>query len=198
MLAENSSSLKARAERTSRDDEVTPPLLAEASLKTITPFFSRKRRAGCVKNRLAPSTMYLKRGLPVSSRSLLTLLVLTASGRPPQGTNSWAEAYASRWNWLRKSMQRSTRVPSGRVALGWSTRTRKPLGPSLDTSNSLTMRRELARRVISSRWMPSGSHRTPDPSTMAIVLSLEILISFEPRSPSGPPVWNLFRSSSCK
>ena len=42
--------------------DVTPPLLAEASLKIITPAASRRIRASWVKNKLAPSTMCLKRG----------------------------------------------------------------------------------------------------------------------------------------
>jgi hypothetical protein len=43
--------------KTSRDDDVTPPLLAEASLKRMHPAFSRRILATCVMNRLAPSTM---------------------------------------------------------------------------------------------------------------------------------------------
>ncbi len=112
MFSLNSSSAKDSAASTSSEEDVTPPLLADASLKTIAPLPSRNRRAGWVMNRFAPSTMYWKRGLPSSPMSLCTLLLLTASGRPPHGTNSGAEEYGSRWNWLRKSMQRSISVPS--------------------------------------------------------------------------------------
>ena len=71
--------------------------------------------------------------------------------------------------------------------------TRKPFLLSLETSNLSIMMRALARRSSSGRSMPSGSYSTPLPSTTARVLSLEILISLEPRSPSGPPVY----ASSC-
>ena len=37
---------------------------------------------------------------------------------------------------------------------------------------------------------------TPLPSTIAVVLSCDMRISLLPRSPSGPPVWNLVTSSS--
>ncbi len=63
----------------------------------------------------------------------------------------------------------------------------------------------MASRINSERSRPAGSNRTPEPSMMAIVLSLLSSISsapaqqqtgrlednvLDPRSPSGPPVWN--------
>ena len=62
-----SSSVNASEPSTSNEEEVTPPLLAEASLKIITPFFSKANRACCVRNKFAPSAIYLKRGTPFSS-----------------------------------------------------------------------------------------------------------------------------------
>ena len=70
----------ARPARTSREEDVTPPLFALESLKRITLRFSRKRRACCVRKRFAPSTMNLKCGLPSESTSAAAFEMLTASG----------------------------------------------------------------------------------------------------------------------
>ena len=43
-----------------------------------------------------------------------------------------------------------------------------------------------------------GHRAAPEPSTTAMVRSLEILISLEPRSPSGPPVCNLVTRPSSR
>mmetsp|Transcript_23172 Transcript_23172/g.65117 ORF Transcript_23172/g.65117 Transcript_23172/m.65117 type:complete len:229 (+) Transcript_23172:595-1281(+) len=191
MLAANSSSFSARAAITSSELDVTPPLLADASLKTTTPAFSITRRASCVKNRLAPSTTYLKRRLRPSSseyRNVRTLSSGTAAGRPPQGTKKSPTAMGLRWKWLRNSMPFSTTVPSGSTASLSSTSTRKPLALSLDLLISLTILRARARRLSSALLMPSGSKSTPLPSTTAKVRSLPSRISLLPRSPSGPPV----------
>lgn len=88
-----------------KSDQSNTPLLALESLNRHTFRFSRLRRACCVKKRLAPSTIYLKWGLPSESTSAATFETLTASGlanisrykvqelargrvshRPPQGT----------------------------------------------------------------------------------------------------------------
>ena len=47
-----------------RKEEKRRTLFVEASLNKITPLSSIKERASWVKNKLAPSTMYLKRGVP--------------------------------------------------------------------------------------------------------------------------------------
>jgi hypothetical protein len=52
-----SSSVNDKAAKTSNEEEVTPPLLADESLYKTTPAFSNSRRASCVKNKLAPSTI---------------------------------------------------------------------------------------------------------------------------------------------
>ena len=103
-----SPSFKDRPASTSKLELVTPPLLVEASLKSTTPFFSNHNLACCVKNKLAPSMTYLKCGFPSPSTRLATLLTLTASGRPPHGTNR--SALTRKWNELRNS------VPSGIIS----------------------------------------------------------------------------------
>lgn len=83
-------------------------LLVLESLKRTTPFFSKNNLACWVKNKLAPSTTYLKFGLPSGSIRLLTFEMLTASGRPPQGTKR--SALTRKWKLFRKS------VPSGMIS----------------------------------------------------------------------------------
>ena len=56
------------------------PLLVLESLNRTTFRFSRNNLACCVKKRLAPSTTYLKWGLPSVSTRAATLEMLTASG----------------------------------------------------------------------------------------------------------------------
>jgi hypothetical protein len=65
-----------------------------------------------VKNRFAPSTTYLKCGLPSLSTRFDTLVMLTASGRPPQGTNR--SALTRKWKLLRKSVPLGMVSPAGR------------------------------------------------------------------------------------
>mmetsp|Transcript_17735 Transcript_17735/g.41707 ORF Transcript_17735/g.41707 Transcript_17735/m.41707 type:complete len:218 (-) Transcript_17735:2143-2796(-) len=198
MCCANMSSGMAKAARTSSEEEVTPPLLALASLTITAPAFSSTRRASCVKNKLAPSTMMVNRDLPSASSSLPTLPPCTASGRPPQGTNTSAEKSGCKWNMLRKPRPDSTRSPLGRVTSRSLTSTRKPIGLNSETSKLSMVTRCLASRVISARLRPSGSKMTPDPSMMALVLSLDMRISLEPKSPSGPPVCTLVTSSSSR
>jgi hypothetical protein len=83
-------------------------LLVLESLKRTTPFFSRNNLACWVKNKLAPSTTYLKFGLPSASIRFDTFEMLTASGRPPQGTKR--SALTRKWKLFRKS------VPSGMIS----------------------------------------------------------------------------------
>mmetsp|Transcript_18379 Transcript_18379/g.43093 ORF Transcript_18379/g.43093 Transcript_18379/m.43093 type:complete len:203 (-) Transcript_18379:1583-2191(-) len=185
----NSESDKLSAASTSRLDDVTPPLFALASLNITTPAFSTSRRASGVKKRLAPSTTYLKRRLPSGwNRKSLTDSTGTAAGRPPQGTKKSPEAIGDKWNRFRNDVPFSTKVPSGNVTSLSSHSTRKPRGDSTDLSTNLTILRSWARRTNSSRLIPSGSYRTPLPSTIANVGSLPSKISLEPKSPSGPPV----------
>jgi hypothetical protein len=83
-------------------------LLVLESLKRTTPFFSRNNLACWVKNKLAPSTTYLKFGLPSASIRFETFEMLTASGLPPQGTKR--SALTRKWKLFRKS------VPSGMIS----------------------------------------------------------------------------------
>lgn len=78
------------AASTSKEDDVTPPLLAEASLNKITPASSKIYLAPSVMNKLAPSTMYLNLGVPLLRNIFSTLTTLIASGLPPQGTKKSA------------------------------------------------------------------------------------------------------------
>ena len=80
--------------------------------------------------------------------------------------------------------------PFGNVRFESETRTLKPSEESFFSSKSIIIFLVRARDASSSRLSPAGSKSTPLPSTTAIVLSFEMRISFEPRSPSGPPVVN--------
>jgi len=73
----NSASLIDSAASTSSDDDVTPPLLALASLNTITPAFSNTKRASWVKKRFAPSTIILNLGVTPSSLEVLAALSMS-------------------------------------------------------------------------------------------------------------------------
>lgn len=64
----NSESVIRRPDRTSRDEQMTPPLLAELSLIIRTPLASSASLASVVRYRLAPSTIALEVGMPVGSR----------------------------------------------------------------------------------------------------------------------------------
>mmetsp|Transcript_87162 Transcript_87162/g.202911 ORF Transcript_87162/g.202911 Transcript_87162/m.202911 type:complete len:217 (-) Transcript_87162:1230-1880(-) len=190
-----SSGVSANAAKTSRELLVTPPLLVDASLKTCTPAASRTARAPSEKKRLAPSTIIRNLGLsPV--KSFFTFSVVTEFGRPPQGTNRSAAAYPVRWNLSRNSAPVRQHEESGRTTSTSSTVTRKPAALRKERENSLTGTRRWANRTSSSRFKPAGSYSTPEPSTMAMVLSLDTRISFDPKSPSGPPVWNLVMAAS--
>ncbi|KAH3681206.1 hypothetical protein WICPIJ_007841 [Wickerhamomyces pijperi] len=50
----------------------------------------------------------------------------------------------------------------------------------------------LANLINSSLFKPFGSANTPEPSTIPTYTSFGVdnKISLEPKSPSGPPVWN--------
>ena len=65
-------------------------LLAEESLKIITPASIRTLLAGSEIKRFAPSTMYLNLHFPFGRNNLSTLLVFIESGLPPQGTKKSA------------------------------------------------------------------------------------------------------------
>src|ERR1700761_4783542 len=101
MFCTKPSSSKDKEARTSREEEVTPPLLALASLKRIHPAASRRSLASWVMKRLAPSTMY---GI-VDLWFLINLLTLERSidsGRPPQGTKEAVNPVSRRWKGFRK------------------------------------------------------------------------------------------------
>eukprot|EP01139_Manchomonas_bermudensis_P019716 Amastigsp_a677165_29.p4 type:complete len:158 gc:universal Amastigsp_a677165_29:1378-905(-) len=157
MLAANSVSLSVRAARTSMDDDVTPPLFADASLKSTTPASSSTDRASGVMKRFAPSTIHLKRGAPFESKILWTFDAVIDSGRPPQGTKRSADESALRWNESRSTWPEATTSPLGSVTSRSLRRTRNPCSESLATSKWSMVLRALARRVSSSRLRPAGS-----------------------------------------
>mmetsp|Transcript_20496 Transcript_20496/g.65652 ORF Transcript_20496/g.65652 Transcript_20496/m.65652 type:complete len:243 (-) Transcript_20496:2164-2892(-) len=197
MCSPNSASVMTRAASTSSEEEVTPPLLALASLNSTTPFSSSCSRASAVKNRLAPSTTYLKRSEPSGvNMKRSTLPELTAAGRPPQGTKKSAVSSGLRWNLLRRSTPFSTTLPSGSVTIWSSTRT---TNPPLDSgaaaaSYCATLTRRRASDLSCSTSRPAGSNATPPPSITHTVRSWPSRISLLPRSPSGPPVCALVQA----
>src|SRR5271156_2351640 len=109
--------------RTSSDDDVTPPLLAEASLNNIQPAFSSLSLASWVMKRLAPSTMYGMVHFPSTIRRLAVERSID-SGRPPHGTNRSNGLPSRRWNVLRNVMPLLTCSPFGSLMLDSSTSTR--------------------------------------------------------------------------
>ena len=131
--------------------------------------------------------MYLKWDLPSVSHSAATLDILTASGRPPQGTNK--SALNLKCAPFLKSVPSRTTSPAvidhisrspdkspgghahGNLTSCSSTLTRYPSLLNLDLSKLATGTLSLARRTSSPRLIPAGSARTPLPSMTAIVLS---------------------------
>mmetsp|Transcript_77204 Transcript_77204/g.89842 ORF Transcript_77204/g.89842 Transcript_77204/m.89842 type:complete len:256 (-) Transcript_77204:1701-2468(-) len=178
-----------------------------------TPHFSSARRASCVRNRFAPSTItrcfsavpasfsnlpasICSPVAPSTSTSCCTFSSVTDAGRPPHGTNTSARVYGVRWNVLRNAVPSETSVPSGSVTSLSVVFTKKPFGDSLRTSKLSSVRRAFASRSSSCLSTPFGSCRLAFASTSAMYFSRLRRISFDPRSPSGPPVWNFVRDAS--
>src|SRR5947209_18699290 len=123
MFSIKPSSSKDNDARTSSDDDVTPPLLAEASLNNIQPAFSSVSLASWVMKRLAPSTMYGIVHLPSTMRRLAVERSID-SGRPPHGTNKSNGLPSRRWNVLRNVMPLLISSPLGNLTPDSSTSTR--------------------------------------------------------------------------
>jgi hypothetical protein len=103
-----------------------------------------------------------------------------------------------RWKLFLKFIPDSTNVPLGKVLLLSLMLIKYPLLESLplyfstiDLFLTQTIKASLSRPIFLYNQIPSGSYSTPLPSTIPIIISLDIFISFEPKSPSGPPVINL-------
>jgi len=157
MCFSNSSPFKAKAAKTSFDEEVTPPLFAVASLIKTTPRSSKYKRASGEMNKLAPSTMYLIFGVPSLLNNLWTLLMLMESGLPPAGTNKSASNNGFKWKLLRNSKPDSTTNPFGKVTFSWPTKTLNPCGDNFFSSNSLIMTLLSVKTFNSSLERPFGS-----------------------------------------
>jgi len=105
--------LKLIAAYTSYDEDVTPPLLVEASLNKITPESSNFFLAPSEQNKFAPSTIYLNLGVPSFLNILLTFYRFTDSGLPPQGTKKSAATSGCKWKLFLKCKPDSTISPLG-------------------------------------------------------------------------------------
>ena len=69
-----------------------------ASLKMIDSACSSLILASWAKKRLAPSTVYLNRGVSSRCGNRCTSLTLTTSGRPPHETKMSVEERSCKWN----------------------------------------------------------------------------------------------------
>ena len=98
--------------RTSREEEVTPPLLAEASLKHHHAVLLQVEAGGLGEEEVGALDNVLEPGLAVLEH--VYVVDVDGLGRPPQGTKRSALDESWRWKRLRNSMHRSTTVPSGR------------------------------------------------------------------------------------
>jgi hypothetical protein len=79
-------------------------------------------------NRLAPSTIYLNLGTPLSSNILWTFEEFIDSGLPPHGIKKSALILLFKWKVFLNLVPDYTNVPSGRSLFSSLTLTKYPLG----------------------------------------------------------------------
>ena len=139
--------------------------------------------------------MYLNLGVPSFLYIRWTLFKFIDSGLPPQGTKKSPWQSGFKWKLFLKWRPDSINYPFGKVLFSSVTKIKYPLGDK-GPLNAETIRRDLAKISNCYLLIPSGSNKTPLPSTTPIIFSCPMRISFDPRSPSGPPVMNLVHSSS--
>lgn len=105
----------AKAAKTSKELEVTPPLLVEASLNKTVFLSSNIYLAVLEMNKFAPSTIYLNLQVPSFLNIYSILFKLILSGLPPQGTKKSAVSSGYKWKVFLKWIPDSTNSPFGNV-----------------------------------------------------------------------------------